>query len=115
MGVDETAFLASNGRHHTEYVTGMVDVTAARLLDVVPGRSGTVLSQWIAAQPEPWRQGVTVAVLDPFRGYPTALRMALPHANQGTLRHRLGGVRIRAKTGTLINVSALTGDSSLNT
>jgi D-alanyl-D-alanine carboxypeptidase len=38
-----------------------------------------------------------------------ALRMALPHANQGTLRHRLGGVRIRAKTGTLINVSALSG------
>ena len=31
-------------------VTGMVDVTAARLLDVVPGRSGTVLSQWIAAR-----------------------------------------------------------------
>jgi D-alanyl-D-alanine carboxypeptidase/D-alanyl-D-alanine-endopeptidase (penicillin-binding protein 4) len=38
-----------------------------------------------------------------------ALRMALPHANEGTLRHRLGGVRIRAKTGTLINVSALSG------
>ena len=51
LGVDETAFLAANGRHHTQFVTGMVDVTAARLLDVVPGRSGTVLSQWIAAQP----------------------------------------------------------------
>jgi D-alanyl-D-alanine carboxypeptidase/D-alanyl-D-alanine-endopeptidase (penicillin-binding protein 4) len=38
-----------------------------------------------------------------------ALRMALPHANQGTLRHRLGGIRVRAKTGTLIDVSALSG------
>jgi D-alanyl-D-alanine carboxypeptidase len=37
------------------------------------------------------------------------LRMALPRANQGTLRHRLQGVRIRAKTGTLIDVSALSG------
>jgi transposase len=80
LGVDETAFLAANGRHHTQYVTGMVDVTAARLLDVVPGRSGAVLSQWIAAQPAPWRQGVTVAALDPFRGYATALRTSLPHA-----------------------------------
>jgi D-alanyl-D-alanine carboxypeptidase/D-alanyl-D-alanine-endopeptidase (penicillin-binding protein 4) len=38
-----------------------------------------------------------------------ALRTALPHANQGTLRHRLGGVKLRAKTGTLIDVSALSG------
>jgi D-alanyl-D-alanine carboxypeptidase len=38
-----------------------------------------------------------------------ALRAALPHANQGTLRHRLGGIKIRAKTGTLISVSALSG------
>ena len=37
------------------------------------------------------------------------LRMALPAAGQGTLRHRLRGVRIRAKTGTLDHVSALSG------
>ncbi|HWI01065.1 MAG TPA: transposase [Propionibacteriaceae bacterium] len=82
LGVDETAFLAANFRHHTEYVTGMVDVTGSRLLDVVQGRSGTVLSQWIAAQPEPWRQSVTVAALDPFRGYATALRTSLPQATR---------------------------------
>ena len=35
--------------------------------------------------------------------------MALPAAGEGTLRHRLGGVRLRAKTGTLDNVSALSG------
>jgi len=37
------------------------------------------------------------------------LRMALPAAGQGTLRHRLRGIRIRAKTGTLDHVSALSG------
>ena len=82
LGVDETAFLAANAGHHTEYVTGMVDVTASRLLDVVRGRSGTVLAQWIAAQPQLWRDGVAVAALDPFRGYATALRTSLPHATR---------------------------------
>jgi D-alanyl-D-alanine carboxypeptidase/D-alanyl-D-alanine-endopeptidase (penicillin-binding protein 4) len=38
-----------------------------------------------------------------------ALRMALPAAGDGTLRHRLRGVRLRAKTGTLDQISALSG------
>lgn len=53
VGVDETAFLAATGRRHTEFVTGIVDLTGrraggpsrpARLLDVVEGRSGKALS-----------------------------------------------------------------------
>ena len=82
LGVDETAFLAANAKQHTQFVTGMVDVTASRLLDVVQGRSGTVLCQWIGAQPQPWRDGITVAAVDPFRGYATALRTSLPHATR---------------------------------
>lgn len=82
LGVDETAFLAANGKHHTEFVTGMVNVTGSRLLDVVQGRSGTVLCQWINAQPQSWRDGISVAALDPFRGYATALRTSLPHATR---------------------------------
>ncbi len=39
----------------------------------------------------------------------TTLRGALPHAGQGTLVGRLHGVRVRAKTGTLNRVSALSG------
>ena len=37
------------------------------------------------------------------------LRKALPDGGQGTLKGRLKDVRVRAKTGTLDNVSALTG------
>ncbi|MGH2740269.1 MAG: D-alanyl-D-alanine carboxypeptidase/D-alanyl-D-alanine-endopeptidase [Actinomycetota bacterium] len=36
-------------------------------------------------------------------------RETLPHGGQGTLQHRLTGVPIRAKTGTLSGVSALSG------
>jgi len=82
IGVDETAFLAATATHHTVFVTGLVDVARSRLLDVVPGRSGSVLAQWIGAQPEPWRNQITVAALDPFRGYPSALRTALPEATR---------------------------------
>ncbi|HET7482613.1 MAG TPA: D-alanyl-D-alanine carboxypeptidase [Actinomycetota bacterium] len=38
-----------------------------------------------------------------------ALRSTLPSGNQGTLEDRLRGVKLRAKTGTLDNISALSG------
>ncbi|HEY7659090.1 MAG TPA: D-alanyl-D-alanine carboxypeptidase, partial [Actinomycetota bacterium] len=37
------------------------------------------------------------------------LRRALPTGGEGTLRNRLHGVQVRAKTGTLTNISALSG------
>ncbi|MGH7425896.1 MAG: D-alanyl-D-alanine carboxypeptidase, partial [Candidatus Methylomirabilales bacterium] len=37
------------------------------------------------------------------------LRQTLPSGGQGTLKGRLAGVRVRAKTGTLEDVSALSG------
>ena len=42
-------------------------------------------------------------------GYYEVLRRGLPTGGQGTLEERLGGVRIRAKTGSLDGVSALSG------
>jgi len=80
MGVDETAFLAANAQHPTLFITGIVDVHAGRLLDVVEGRSAKALCAWVSAQPEQWRAGIAVAALDPFRGYATALLTSLPDA-----------------------------------
>jgi transposase len=84
LGVDETAYLAATATHPTEFATGLVDLTRttgpARLLDVVPGRSGAVLSTWLRGRDIEWRSAVAVAALDPFRGYATALRTHLPAA-----------------------------------
>ncbi len=80
LGVDETAFLAANGADHTVFVTGVVDLTRPRLLDVVPGRTGRGLSSWLSQQTQAWREQVTVAAFDPFRGYATALSTGLPDA-----------------------------------
>lgn len=49
----------------------------ARLLDVVAGRSASALVGWVSDRHPAWRAGITVAALDPYRGYATALRTVL--------------------------------------
>jgi transposase len=82
-GVDETAYLRANATRATTFATGIADLTPgrpARLLDLVEGRSGTVLAAWLAERDQAWRAGITTASLDPFRGYATALATHLPGA-----------------------------------
>jgi transposase len=61
-----------------------VDLTRAgrpaRLLDVVADRSASALVGWMSERDASWRAAVTTAALDPYRGYASALRTALPHA-----------------------------------
>jgi transposase len=83
LGVDETAFLAATPSSGTVFATGIVALNGrARLLDVVEGRSGNALSGWVSSQDQDWRDGITIAALDPFRGYATALRTTLPQATR---------------------------------
>jgi transposase len=83
LGVDETAFLAATPTAGTVFATGIVALNGrARLLDVVEGRSGTALSGWVSSRDQDWRDGITIAALDPFRGYATALRSTLPQATR---------------------------------
>ena len=54
--------------------TGIVDLTrgedhpTARLLDLVPGRSGTVYKNWLAERGDDFRSGIQIATVDPFQG-----------------------------------------------
>jgi transposase len=85
LGLDETAFLAATAVSSTQFITGLVDLAPAgggpaRLLDVVEGRSGQVVTDWLDERGPDWCAGVTTAALDPFRGYERALRTALPGA-----------------------------------
>jgi transposase len=93
LGVDEhvwhhvsTKPIADGGRGPKE-LTGMVDLsrdskgkTRARLLDLVPGRSGAVYAEWLPARNETFRAGIAVATLDPFHGYKNALDNELEDA-----------------------------------
>ena len=73
LGLDETAFLAASATRRREMVTGFVDLDRHRLLDVVRGRSGQVVRDWLDQRAEGWLTGIEVAVVDPFRGYATGL------------------------------------------
>lgn len=81
LGVDEHIW------HHTDTrkrgpkeLTGMVDLTRdksgktrARLLDLVPGRSGKAYATWLGERGDTFRKNAKVAALDPFAGYKTAI------------------------------------------
>jgi transposase len=85
VGVDETAYLRANATRSTTFATGVADLSPgrpARLLDVIEGRSGTVLATWLADRETAWRTGIATASLDPFRGYATALNSHLPDATR---------------------------------
>ena len=48
-------------------------IVKARLLDLVPGRSGEAYATWLQDRGEQFRARVRVATLDPFRGYKNAI------------------------------------------
>jgi transposase len=86
LGVDEhvwhhvsTKPIEDGGRGPKE-LTGMVDLTRdshgrtrARLLDLVPGRSGAAYKDWLIERGDAFRAQVEVATLDPFHGYKNAI------------------------------------------
>jgi transposase len=86
LGVDEhvwhhvsTRPIGDGGRGSKE-LTGMADLTPdqhgrsrARLVDLVPGRSGKAYSDWLDARGDTFRARVAVATLDPFHGYKNAI------------------------------------------
>jgi transposase len=80
IGVDETTFSHAGRTKRTSYVTGIVDLDRGRLIDVVAGRSGAVVTDWLDTQTPTWRAQITVAATDAFRGYANALKAALPAA-----------------------------------
>lgn len=81
LGVDEHVWHHTNPKTRgPRMLTGMVDFTPTadgqprtRLLDLVPGRSGTVYADWLQARGRDWLNQVEVAALDPFRGYKNAI------------------------------------------
>ena len=62
LGVDETAFLKANREHPTRFATGLVDLDARMVIDMVEGNAAADLRQWCTDQDPAWLGGIaTVA------------------------------------------------------
>lgn len=79
LGVDEHIWHHRDPRRRgPKELTGMVDLTraphpTARLLDLVPGRSGKAYRDWLDQRGKEFRAGIEIATLDPFQGYKNAI------------------------------------------
>jgi transposase len=86
LGVDEHVWHhvstkpVDKGERGPKELTGMVDLsrdgnghTRARLLDLLPGRSGETYRGWLRQRGVEFRDRVQIATLDPFHGYKNAI------------------------------------------
>ncbi len=80
VGVDEHNVLRGTFNSPTTWGTAFVDLDRGRLLDVVENRTAAAVSAWFAARGHDWCAHIEQAALDPYEGYATALRRALPQA-----------------------------------
>lgn len=80
IGLDETSFLAATAQHPTLLVTGILDLDTGRLVDVLPARSATAVTDWLTSKPAPWLAGIRHVVIDPYQPYANAVAQALPDA-----------------------------------
>ena len=84
IGVDEHVWRHRGG---DKYATVIVDLTPVRdhtgpahLLDAVQGHSKRVLSSWLAARPQEWKDNIEIVAMDGFSGYKSAAVSQLPGA-----------------------------------
>lgn len=77
LGVDEHTFSHGASDGGTKMATTFVDLQRGRLLDVVRGRSGEVVREWVGSQPIWWADQIEVAAIDAFRGYANAINDVL--------------------------------------
>jgi transposase len=82
LGLDETLFVRVGPRHRQAFSTSIVDVRAAKLLDVVPGRSAVEPCRWLAARGDGWLAGIEYATLDLSGPYRLVFDTMLPDAVQ---------------------------------
>jgi len=82
LGVDETSWLAANPRHSTLYATGLVDLDARIVIDMVEGNTASDLRKWCAAQDRAWLAGIGVVTTDLAESYRSGLDPHLAHATR---------------------------------
>ena len=79
LRVDETSFLKANRSHRTQYVTGLVDLSGKKVIDMVEGNSFRP-AQLVCRSRADWLGGIEVVATDLAESYRAGLSPHLDHA-----------------------------------
>ena len=82
LGVDETSFLAATREHSTIYATGLVDLEARVVIDMVKGNRAADLRRWTAKADPGWLGGIEVVATDLAESFRAGLSPHLDHATR---------------------------------
>ncbi len=82
LGVDETSYLAAKPDHATIYATGLVDLDARIVIDMVEGNSATDLRRWCASQDPVWLEAISTVATDLAESFRAGLHPHLDHAER---------------------------------
>jgi transposase len=82
LGVDETSFLSANRDHSTIYATGLVDLDARIIIDMVEGNAAVDLRKWTARRQADWLASIEVVATDLAESYRAGLSPRLDHATR---------------------------------
>lgn len=80
LGVDETSWLAAKRSHPTLYATGMVDLDARIIIDIVNGNDARSLRGWLSQQNPDWLANISTVTTDLAESYRRGLSPHLEHA-----------------------------------
>ena len=82
LGVDETSMLKANREHATVYVTGLVDLKARQMIDMVEGNTAADLRRWCAGADPDWLGGISVVATDLTDSYRAGMSPHLDHVTR---------------------------------
>jgi transposase len=82
LGVDETSFLRANRWHATRYATGLVDLEARIVIDLVNGNAAADLRRWTENADPAWIAGIRVVATDLAESFRAGLSPHLDHATR---------------------------------
>jgi len=82
LGVDETNYLSATRTHPTIYATGLVDLQAKVVIDIVEGNAAADLRRWTAGADPGWIAGIEVVATDLAESFRAGLSPGLDHATR---------------------------------
>lgn len=86
LGLDETLFVRRGPRNTKEWATSVVDVGgpghAAKLVEVIEGRTAKTVSAWVDMQAQVWRDAIVWGTLDMSGPYRKVFNDSLGHVTQ---------------------------------